>query len=178
MAYNANSSVQRRNNPFSRAASPASAPNSAGKPRSITASSPAPLPSAPSPTPHSRSQSNSSFGAPALAIGGGSRHFRNDSRNGTPTSATFAPSFIKVEEKAQRDESVDGIEGENDFSGKRYVWLKEPQAAFVKGWVVEELDGNRIRVQTDDGAVSHVLPRLEIASNNIAAARGRRRKRG
>lgn len=47
---------------------------------------------------------------------------------------------------------VKGIEGENDFSGKRYVWLKDPQQAFVKGWVVEELGGNRILVQCDDGS--------------------------
>lgn len=47
-----------------------------------------------------------------------------------------------------------GIEGENDFSGKRYVWLKDPQTAFVKGWVVEELEGGRLLVQCDDGSVS------------------------
>lgn len=51
---------------------------------------------------------------------------------------------------------VSGIEGENDFSGKRYVWLKDPQAAFVKGWVVEDLGGNRILVQCDDGSQREV----------------------
>lgn len=54
----------------------------------------------------------------------------------------------------RNQEAVSSIEGENDFSGKRYVWLKDPQNAFVKGWVVEELGGNRILVQTDDGTVS------------------------
>lgn len=49
---------------------------------------------------------------------------------------------------------VRGIEGENDFSGKRYVWLKDPQTAFVKGWVVEEFGGGRLLVQCDDGSVS------------------------
>jgi myosin heavy chain 9/10/11/14 len=49
---------------------------------------------------------------------------------------------------------VKGIEGENDFSGKKYVWLKDPQSAFVKGWIVEELGSNRILVQCDDGSVS------------------------
>lgn len=48
---------------------------------------------------------------------------------------------------------VDGIEGENDFSGKRYVWLRDPKTAFVKGWIVEELGGDRILVQCDDGTV-------------------------
>ncbi|EON95916.1 putative myosin type ii heavy chain protein [Phaeoacremonium minimum UCRPA7] len=51
---------------------------------------------------------------------------------------------------------VKGIEGENDFSGKRYVWLKDPQSAFVKGWVVQELGGNRILVQCDDGSQREV----------------------
>jgi myosin protein heavy chain len=49
---------------------------------------------------------------------------------------------------------VKGIEGENDFSGKKYVWLKDPHTAFVKGWVVEELGGNKLLVQCDDGSVS------------------------
>jgi len=51
-------------------------------------------------------------------------------------------------------ETVRGIEGENDFSGKRYVWLKDPNVAFVKGWIVEELPDNRLIVQCDDGSVS------------------------
>ncbi|KAL2015222.1 hypothetical protein VTK56DRAFT_6051 [Thermocarpiscus australiensis] len=51
---------------------------------------------------------------------------------------------------------VKGIEGENDFSGKKYVWLKDPQTAFVKGWLVEELGGNRILVQCDDGTQREV----------------------
>lgn len=71
-----------------------------------------------------------------------------------PSSNTFAPSFIKTEEMQKGAEAVKGIEGENDFSGKRYVWLKDPNTAFVKGWVVEELDGNQILVQCDDGSVS------------------------
>lgn len=69
-------------------------------------------------------------------------------------SNTFAPSFIKTEEARRGSDTVKGIEGENDFSGKRYVWLKDPQAAFVKGWVVEELADNKILVQCDDGTVT------------------------
>jgi myosin protein heavy chain len=33
------------------------------------------------------------------------------------------------------------------------VWLKDPQAAFVKGWIVEELGNNQVLVQCDDGSV-------------------------
>ena len=81
----------------------------------------------------------------------GSRH-RADSKAGPQSSGTFAPSFIKAEEM-RRPETVKGIEGENDFSGKRYVWLKDAASAFVKGWIVEELAGNHILVQCDDGSV-------------------------
>lgn len=74
----------------------------------------------------------------------------------TPTSTTFAPRFIKDEEEQQSGhEQVRGIEGENDFSGKRYVWLKDPELAFVRGWVVEENDGFLV-VQCDDGSVSRL----------------------
>ena len=82
------------------------------------------------------------------------RYQRPYSREGTPTSSTFAPSFIKTDEMRRNSDTVNGIEGENDFSGKRYVWLRDPQLAFVKGWIVEELGGNRILVQCDDGSVS------------------------
>lgn len=74
----------------------------------------------------------------------------------TSVSNTFAPSFIKSEELRRKPETVQGIEGENDFSGKRYVWLKDPQTAFVKGWVVEERENNMILVQCDDGSQREV----------------------
>lgn len=71
-----------------------------------------------------------------------------------PSSTTFAPSYLKTEDMRKPTDVVKGIEGENDFSGKKYVWLKDPKTAFVKGWVVEELEGNRLLVQCDDGSVS------------------------
>ena len=71
-------------------------------------------------------------------------------------SNTFAPKFIKAEEAHNDAEPVKGIEGENDFSGKRYVWIKDAQRAFVKGWVIEELEGSTLLVQCEDGSVSQV----------------------
>lgn len=67
-------------------------------------------------------------------------------------------------------DTVKGIEGENDFSGKRYVWLKDPQQAFVKGWVVEDLSDNRIRVQCDDGTVriDAFAPSLYLCTNGTS----------
>lgn len=83
-----------------------------------------------------------------------SEHVRNLSKGNNRNSGTFAPSFIKSEELRRGPDVISGIEGENDFSGKRYVWLKDAQTAFVKGWVVEDLGANRILVQCDDGSVS------------------------
>lgn len=120
-------------------------------PTASLSSSPA-TPPAPS---HSRSFSHASAVGPNSLVRAGSvsRNTYDRSREGTPASGTFAPSFIKTEEMKQRSiDVVRGIEGENDFSGKRYVWLKDPQAAFVKGWVVEELEDSKILVQCEDGS--------------------------
>jgi myosin protein heavy chain len=52
---------------------------------------------------------------------------------------------------------VRGIEGENDFSGKRYIWLRDPVTAFVRGWIVEDLEGGNLLVQCEDGSVGKFL---------------------
>lgn len=90
----------------------------------------------------------------APATGNGSRHHRDVSKGTAALSGTFAPSYLKTEDLRRSIDVVKGIEGENDFSGKRYVWLRDPQTAFVKGWVVEELGGGKLLVQCDDGSVS------------------------
>ncbi len=130
-----------------------------GRPQSAVFSSPSTsslaLPTALTPPSHSKNLSLGSISRPPGGSTG--RAQRSDSKAGTSSSSgTFAPSFIKTEEirRAGSEVVVDGIEGENDFSGKRYVWLKDPQMAFVKGWIVEELGEGRILVQCDDGTVS------------------------
>ncbi|KAK5727106.1 class II myosin [Elasticomyces elasticus] len=121
----------------------------------------------PSPGPppgHARSKSSimQSPLPPAMPVG----HVRNQSvsdlrmtglkrtgsvRTSTPVG-TFAPQFITEEGLDGADERVRGIEGENDFSGKRYVWVRDAEVAFVRGWVVEELPEEMLRVQCDDGS--------------------------
>ncbi|KAF5704176.1 myosin heavy chain [Fusarium mundagurra] len=148
---NANGTAHRRSNPFARTASASPATNTNLRPKSAIFSSPSSTPGLSTPPGHSRTQSNGSLSAITHGFSGSApRQQRSDSKSGTPTSTTFAPSFIKTEEMKRHD-TVKGIEGENDFSGKRYVWLKDPQAAFVRGWIVEEMDGNRLLVQCDDG---------------------------
>ena len=69
------------------------------------------------------------------------------------SSNTFAPKFIKSEESQGAGDKIGVIEGENDFSGKRYVWLRDKESAFVKGWIVEELHCGNLLVQCDDESV-------------------------
>ncbi|KAM0356085.1 hypothetical protein ACHAPU_000479 [Fusarium lateritium] len=154
MSFNANGKANRRSNPFARTTSASPATNANLRPKSAIFSSSSAIPGL---SAHNRTQSNGSMAAITQGISGAvTRQRRSDSKSGTPTSTTFAPSFIKTEEMERSHDAVKGIEGENDFSGKRYVWLKDPQAAFVRGWIVEELDGNQILVQCDDGTQREV----------------------
>ncbi len=162
MAHNA---AQKRGNPFTRTISPTSSPsNTGGRPKSVVFTSPASASQSPA---HNRHQSYSSL-ATAMAPNGDSiTRRRSNSKTGNPTSNTFAPSFIKMDEMKRGPERLQGIEGENDFSGKRYVWLKDPTTAFIKGWIVEELGGNRILVQCDDGSVKPPEPQVDNPANNL-----------
>ncbi|KAK7419519.1 class II myosin [Neonectria punicea] len=155
MAFNANNMAHRRNNPFARATSASPAPIANGRPKSAIFPSTTPIPALPASTAHGRTQSNTSIPSSHRLSSAGSRQ-RSESRNATPTSSTFAPSFIKAEETKRNQDAVKGIEGENDFSGKRYVWVKDPQNAFVRGWVVEDLERNQLLVQCDDGTQREV----------------------
>ncbi|KAK4219032.1 myosin type-2 heavy chain 1 [Rhypophila decipiens] len=151
-----------RNNPFARNAPPSPASTGLVRPKSaIFTSSPSPLAPSPSLPSHTRNQSHAllamTAAQPTPPRHAHSHSQSNDfSRGGTPGSTTFAPSFIKSEEMRKAADAVRGIEGENDFSGKKYVWLKDPQTAFVKGWVLEDLGGGRIVVQCDDGSQREV----------------------
>lgn len=119
------------------------------RPKSAVVSSPPPAEPQSSAMGHQRNQSLSVL--PSTLARTESRLRSNSNRFSMP-AGTFAPQFIGDE----TDEVVRGIEGENDFSGKRYVWLRDPKNAFVRGFVVEELDGGRIRVQCDDGSQQDV----------------------
>ncbi|KAJ6146656.1 hypothetical protein N7497_008638 [Penicillium chrysogenum] len=85
--------------------------------------------------------------SPTLSLSGNRE--RSNSAKNSP-SGTFAPSFIKSEELRRGADQIRGLEGENDFSGNKYVWLRDPQKAFIRGLVLEESEG-RLLVQTDDG---------------------------
>ena len=109
------------------------------------------------PVSHSRDQSFSPLNGSDISSVQSARQRANSDRIGYQSSNTFAPRFIK----SSGSQEVGGIEGENDFSGKRYVWLRDSQAAFIKGWVVEELPAGRLLVQCDDAS------QREVDSENV-----------
>lgn len=145
-------SARWRNNPFDRD-SPSPSPGfaaSSSRPKSAIITSPSgtgPL------SAHNRNQSFSPPSGSSFAPLQPVMQRSNSTRTTHQSSNTFAPKFIKSEESQRGGDMIGGIEGENDFSGKRYVWLRDPQSAFVRGWVVEELGGGRLLVQCDDGSV-------------------------
>ncbi|KAJ5381657.1 Myosin type-2 heavy chain 2 [Penicillium cataractarum] len=127
--------------------------------------------SSPSPAPHSQKRPKSAIISPSNGLELARGHLRNasvsqltPSRSSTSitrqrsnsarkdaSSGTFAPSFIKSEELRRGADQIRGLEGDNDFSGNKYVWLRDTEKAFVRGLVLEELEGGRLLVQTDDG---------------------------
>lgn len=97
---------------------------------------------------HSRHQSQS----PASNFSPFPVHVRSNSTQRTSSSSTFAPQFVKSEEFRRGEDKVSSIEGENDFSGKRYVWVKDTEQAFIRGWIVEELPDQKLLIQFDTGS--------------------------
>ena len=72
------------------------------------------------------------------------------------STSTFTPHFIKSSPQGEAGDRTSKIDGENDFSGKRYVWLKDTEKAFVKGWIVEDLPEDRVVLQLEDGGQREV----------------------
>ena len=145
-----------RNKPFARgcpSTSPAPPPSCSNRPKSaIVASSP----SLPLIQGHSRHQSFSSLSESTFAPLQPTRQRSHSNRAIHQSSNTFAPRFIKSDELQKPGSAARGVEGENDFSGKRYVWLRDQENAFVRGLVVEELEGSKLLVQCDNGTQQHV----------------------
>ena len=148
-----------RASPFARARATTSPYNQSNSIPSSSIESPPPTHS----VSHTRNQSYSPVTTPTLGKGPVHSRQRSDSKISAVKSNTFAPSFIKTKESQERTKVINGIEGENDFSGKRYVWLKDPATAFIRGWIVEELENGQILVQCDDGSVRPTtLPSLTL----------------
>ncbi|ETI23360.1 hypothetical protein G647_05161 [Cladophialophora carrionii CBS 160.54] len=106
----------------------------------------------PTPTTASRHERQHSY-SPTASFSSVPSHMRNNSlQRQASSSSTFAPKFIKSEEMRKSEDRISAIEGENDFSGKRYVWVRDPEKAFIRGWITEDLPGNKVAVQFDNGS--------------------------
>ncbi|KAA8647122.1 hypothetical protein EYZ11_008072 [Aspergillus tanneri] len=141
----------KRANPFGRA-SPSPSPSSASqtktsRPKSVIVTSPSKFEEAKG---HFRNSSSISQLSPT-PLGRQSRHQRSNSLRSNAPTGTFAPEFIKSEELRRGADQIRGLEGDNDFSGNKYVWLRDPEKAFIRGLVLGEGDNGRLLVQCDDG---------------------------
>ena len=165
MSISAAGGARWRNNPFNRGShSPSPVPVTSGdRPKPAIVTSPT---GGLNSVGHNRNQSFSPLSGSNIVPPRNTRQRSLSNRSGNQASNTFAPQFIKTGELERTGERVGGIDGENDFSGKRYVWLRDPQMAFTKGCVLEELVGGRLLVQCEDGSVS--LSALLDSVRNIA----------
>ncbi|KAH8701845.1 P-loop containing nucleoside triphosphate hydrolase protein [Talaromyces proteolyticus] len=143
----------RRNNPFGRhSPSPSPSPQvPPSRPKSAVFST-----SIAEFEKRSHGRNSSLSHSPAVTVVSDSRHRSTSFRQNIHTSGTFAPQFIKSEELRRGTDPVHGLEGNNDFSGKRYVWLKDAEKAFVRGEVVEERDNGELSVRCEDGSERNV----------------------
>lgn len=140
----------RRANPFGRnSVSPS--PESPTKPTRPKSSIVGPTGDSNQANGHFRNSSTSQLSSTTLALPD-NRERANSARNNV-SSGTFAPGFIKSEELRRGADQIRGLEGDNDFSGNKYVWLQDPEKAFVRGLVLEEKEDGRLLVQSDDGDV-------------------------
>ena len=98
------------------------------------------------------------FSAPATSSAPLSlvKHVRSNSSSVKGMAGTFAPQFFKSSDERRTSVSSSlgkGIAGESsDFSGRRWVWVRDPEKAFVKGEVLEDVDG-MLTVRCEDGSV-------------------------
>lgn len=149
----------RRANPFSRASlSPSPTPQSKHtRPKSAAIASSSSVYE--KPQGHSRNNSESQVpSAPSAALQSSAGRERPQTSKNNVSSGTFAPEFIKTEELRRGADQIRGLEGDNDFSGNKYVWLKDREKAFVRGLVLEEQEGGRLLVQYDNGDVRDTNP--------------------
>src|ERR1700686_839737 len=76
------------------------------------------------------------------------QHAKNDS------TGTFTPKFIETLSSNARP--TDAARDLAEFSGKRWVWLKDDKLAFVKGWVTDD-NGSTLKVRCDNESVERIV---------------------
>lgn len=92
-------------------------------------------------------------------------HSRTDSLTSSPSTGTFTPKFINNLNASHHSQSTDSARDLAEFSGKRWVWLKDDKLAFVKGWVVED-HGETLLVRCDNESVDRTVNSHEVDKVN------------
>ena len=86
------------------------------------------------------------------------QHSRSDS------TGTFTPKFINAL-SARNSGSTESARDLAEFSGKRWVWLKDDRLAFVKGWVTED-NGDTLQVRCDNEGVDRTVGSQDVDKVN------------
>jgi myosin heavy chain 9/10/11/14 len=81
------------------------------------------------------------------------------------STGTFTPKFINTLEATRSSHSTDSARDLAEFSGKRWVWLKDEKLAFVKGWVTED-NGSTLQVRCDNESVDRIVNSQEVDKVN------------
>jgi hypothetical protein len=81
------------------------------------------------------------------------------------STGTFTQRFINTLVNAKDTRSTDSARDLAEFSGKRWVWLKDDQQAFVKGWVTEE-NGSTLHVRCDNESVDRIVDSQDVDKVN------------
>jgi len=86
------------------------------------------------------------------------QHSRSDS------TGTFTSKFINAL-SAKNSGSTESARDLAEFSGKRWVWLKDDRLAFVKGWVTED-NGATLQVRCDDEGADRTVNSQDVDKVN------------
>jgi myosin heavy chain 9/10/11/14 len=83
------------------------------------------------------------------------------------STGTFTPKFINslINADDDKNRSSDSARDLAEFSGKRWVWVKDDQHAFVKGWVIEE-NGSTLQVRCDNESVDRTVDSQDVDKVN------------
>jgi myosin heavy chain 9/10/11/14 len=94
------------------------------------------------------------------------KHSRHDSMTATP--GTFSQKFVSALDNFNDTNTRPNSETARDlaeFSGKRWVWIKDDKLAFVKGWVTQD-NGSSLHVHCDNESVDRVVDTQDVDKVN------------
>ena len=89
---------------------------------------------------------------------------RNESIS-SGTTGTFTQKFINDLAITEKPNASDSARDLAEFSGKRWVWVKDEKLAFVKGYITED-NGDVFQVRCDNESTDRVVNSHEVDKVN------------